>query len=39
MEDFHREGRPVHLAVGSAPRSPRRYRGRDATDWLFDAGH
>ena len=39
MEDFHREGRPVHLAVGSAPRGPRRYRGRDATDWLFDAGH
>lgn len=39
MEDFHREGRRVHLAVGSAPRSPRKYRGRDATDWLFDAGH
>ncbi|TPE51693.1 MSMEG_0569 family flavin-dependent oxidoreductase [Amaricoccus solimangrovi] len=39
MEDFHREGRPVHLAIGSAPRSPRRYRGRDATDWLHDAGH
>ena len=39
MEDFHRAGRSVHLAVGSAPRSPRRYRGRDATDWLFDAGH
>ncbi len=39
MEDFHREGRPVHLAVGPAPRSPRKYRGRDATDWLYDAGH
>lgn len=31
--------RDVHLAVGPAPRSPRRYRGRDATDWLYDAGH
>lgn len=39
MEDLHRDGRPVHLAVGPAPRSPRRYRGRDATDWLHDAGH
>ncbi|WP_179378047.1 MSMEG_0569 family flavin-dependent oxidoreductase [Jannaschia marina] len=39
MEDFTRAGRDVHLAVGPAPRSPRRYRGRDATDWLHDAGH
>lgn len=39
MEDFTRSGRPVHLAVGPAPRSPRKYRGRDATDWLYDAGH
>ncbi|WP_226573456.1 MSMEG_0569 family flavin-dependent oxidoreductase [Acuticoccus sediminis] len=39
MEDFVRAGRPVHLAVGPAPRSPRKYRGRDATDWLYDAGH
>ncbi|MCW8279654.1 MSMEG_0569 family flavin-dependent oxidoreductase [Agrobacterium sp. InxBP2] len=38
MDDFHLEGRPVHLAVGPAPRSPRKYRGRDATDWLYDAG-
>lgn len=38
MEDFTRAGRNVHLAVGPAPRSPRKYRGRDATDWLFDAG-
>ncbi len=28
----------MHLAVGPAPRSPRKYRGRDATDWLYDAG-
>ncbi|MDE4306244.1 MSMEG_0569 family flavin-dependent oxidoreductase [Phaeobacter gallaeciensis] len=39
MEDFTRAGRDVHLAVGPAPRSPRKYRGRDATDWLYDAGH
>ncbi|WP_116134712.1 MSMEG_0569 family flavin-dependent oxidoreductase [Tropicimonas sp. IMCC34043] len=39
MEDFIRAGRDVHLAVGPAPRSPRKYRGRDATDWLYDAGH
>jgi putative flavoprotein involved in K+ transport len=28
----------VHLAVGTAPRSPRMYRGRDALDWLHDMG-
>lgn len=39
MEDLHRDGRDVHLAVGPAPRSPRKYRGRDATDWLHDMGH
>lgn len=39
MEDFVRSGRPVALAVGPAPRSPRKYRGRDTTDWLYDAGH
>lgn len=39
MEDFTRAGRDVHLAVGPAPRSPRKYRGRDATDWLYEAGH
>ncbi|MEM1128984.1 MAG: MSMEG_0569 family flavin-dependent oxidoreductase [Pseudomonadota bacterium] len=39
MEDLVRDGRDVHLAVGPAPRSPRKYRGRDATDWLFEMGH
>ncbi|TYC54088.1 MSMEG_0569 family flavin-dependent oxidoreductase [Rhodobacterales bacterium] len=39
MEDLKIAGRQVHLAVGSAPRSPREYRGRDATDWLYDMGH
>jgi putative flavoprotein involved in K+ transport len=38
-EDLHLDGRQVHLVVGSAPRSPRAYRGRDATDWLYDMGH
>jgi putative flavoprotein involved in K+ transport len=37
-EDLHLAGRKVHLAVGSAPRSPRRYRGRDALDWLEALG-
>ena len=39
MDDLVRVGRKVHLAVGPAPRSPRNYRGRDATDWLYDMGH
>jgi putative flavoprotein involved in K+ transport len=39
MEDLHLEGRAAHLAVGPAPRSPRKYRGRDATDWLYEMGH
>lgn len=39
MEDLVRDGRQVHLSVGPAPRSPRKYRGRDATDWLYDLGH
>jgi putative flavoprotein involved in K+ transport len=37
-EDLHLSGRNVHLAVGSAPRCPRFYRGRDAVDWLDDLG-
>ncbi|MBE9028825.1 MSMEG_0569 family flavin-dependent oxidoreductase [filamentous cyanobacterium LEGE 11480] len=38
-EDLHLEGRQVHLAVGSAPRSPRRYRGKDVVDWLDQLGY
>jgi len=38
MEDLHLAGRKVHLAVGSAPRSPRLYRGRETTEWLYDLG-
>ncbi|MEM6979021.1 MAG: MSMEG_0569 family flavin-dependent oxidoreductase [Planctomycetota bacterium] len=37
-EDLHLEGKQVHLAVGSAPRAPRYYRGRDVTGWLVDMG-
>lgn len=33
-EDLHLAGRQVHLCVGGAPRSPRRYRGKDVVDWL-----
>jgi putative flavoprotein involved in K+ transport len=38
-EDLHLAGRPVHLAVGSAPRVARAYRGRDVVAWLADMGH
>ncbi|HEY2047698.1 MAG TPA: MSMEG_0569 family flavin-dependent oxidoreductase [Caulobacteraceae bacterium] len=37
-EDLYRVGRQAHLAVGTAPRSPRKYRGRDALDWLHEMG-
>lgn len=37
-EDLHLAGRRVHLAVGSAPRVARRYRGRDCMTWLSDMG-
>lgn len=38
MEDLQLAGRDVHLAVGSAPRSPRVYRGRESTEWLHELG-
>ena len=38
-EDLHLAGRKVHLCVGSAPRSPRRYRGKDVVDWLDQMGY
>ena len=37
-EDLHLAGRRTHLVVGSAPRCPRGYRGKDAVDWLADLG-
>src|SRR5262249_20947417 len=38
-EDLHLAGRRVHLAVGSAPRVARRYRGRDVVAWLSTMGY
>jgi len=38
-EDLHLAGRRVHLAVGSAPRVARSYRGRDCVAWLDEMGH
>ena len=38
-EDLHLVGRKVHLCLGSAPRSPRFYRGRDVVDWFEEMGH
>jgi putative flavoprotein involved in K+ transport len=38
-EDLHLAGRQVHLAVGSAPRVARFYRGRDCVAWLDSMGY
>jgi putative flavoprotein involved in K+ transport len=38
-EDLHIDGRRVHLCVGGAPRTARRYRGKDVVDWLNDMGY
>ena len=35
-EELFDAGRQVYLSVGSAPRVPRRYRGRDFFGWLAD---
>jgi putative flavoprotein involved in K+ transport len=37
-EDLLDGGRRVWLAASPAPRTPRRYRGRDIFDWLLDLG-
>lgn len=37
-EDLFLAGRDVHLALGSAPRCARFYRGRDCIAWLSDMG-
>jgi len=39
MEDLHLTGKKVHLCLGNAPRSPRRYRGKDAVTWLEETGY
>ncbi len=38
-EDLHLAGRRVHLAVGGAPRTARRYRGKDVVEWLDAMGY
>jgi putative flavoprotein involved in K+ transport len=38
-EDLHLAGKRVHLCVGGAPRTARRYRGKDVVDWLDDMGY
>jgi putative flavoprotein involved in K+ transport len=38
-EDLHLAGRQVHLCLGGAPRSPRKYRGKDVVDWLHQMGY
>jgi putative flavoprotein involved in K+ transport len=38
VEDLRLAGRQVWLSVGSAPRVPRRYRGRDGMAWWNDLG-
>lgn len=38
-EDLHLAGKQVHLCVGGAPRSPRRYRSKDVVDWLDQMGY
>lgn len=37
-EDLYEHGRTVYLSVGSAPRAPRRYRGKDLFWWMDRAG-
>jgi putative flavoprotein involved in K+ transport len=38
-EDLHLAGRRVHLCVGGAPRTARRYRGKDVVAWLNEMGY
>jgi putative flavoprotein involved in K+ transport len=38
-EDLHLDGRTVHLCVGGAPRTARRYRGKDVVAWLNEMGY
>jgi len=38
-EDLHLAGRQVHLCVGGAPRTARRYRGKDVVMWLHEMGY
>jgi putative flavoprotein involved in K+ transport len=37
-EELYQNGRVVYLCTGTAPRVPRRYRGKDIVAWLLDIG-
>jgi len=37
-QELHQSGRKVYLAIGSAGRVPRRYRGKDINDWFTRVG-
>jgi putative flavoprotein involved in K+ transport len=37
-EELYQSGRRVYLSIGSAGRVPRRYRGKDISDWLTRMG-
>jgi putative flavoprotein involved in K+ transport len=37
-EELYQAGREVHLCTGKAGRAPRRYRGKDAFEWLDLSG-
>ena len=37
-EELYQNGRMIYLCVGSTPRVPRRYRGRDIISWLTATG-
>ena len=37
-EELYKSGRRVYHSIGSAGRAPRRYRGKDAYEWLVLAG-
>lgn len=37
-EELYQNGRKVYLCTGSAPRAPRRYRGRDIYEWAHLTG-
>jgi putative flavoprotein involved in K+ transport len=38
-EELYQSGRKVYLSIGSAGRAPRRYRGKDISDWLTRIGN
>ena len=37
-QELYQSGRKVYLSIGSAGRVPRRYRGKDITDWFTRVG-